>query len=666
MKSSIFVLIFLFAAPLLADDTSWNAVKTYKYGDDLKPLLTVEAEVQRSAASPETKTQTAARLAALLEDSTSPAGRQFSCMQLRLIGGAAEVPKLTQWLNHPEDTENIRLVLTDIHCEESLIPLRKALTTFKGRALVGVISSLAARHDRTSIPEFIRLLNDSDKDVAAVAASALGQFGEEGLDALLKASDIPAVGTALIDAANKLLDHGKSEAAAKLFAVYTDKKYSVGLRRAAFQGQLRILSDGQRKQTLAEWFFENDPVKNDIAAAHLTELPDAKFDEMFKNIDKMGVRSRIVFLEITAERKGKQLLESLLLSLESNDTAERLTALRMIGTLGNASTIPILIAALGKDEASKNTAKEALTGFSAHVVGPQLIKTLRNPAMRDPVIDILVTMKYYDAIDPMIRIAKSEDDAESLIVGLGRLCDPDDSDLPRMVDLYLSSRSGAKREKVERAIVVVCEKMPEAAERADKLVAILEKRDELSGQLLIDTLPLLGKVGNKRIAEIIRPLIDDKDPALHQAAVRALCNWPTAEYLDDIWKIATDHSSEQYRQWALRAFIRVVTLKSERPESETLALLKKAMGIANVDADRQWCLSRAATIRTMESVDWAASFLDDSVLSQTACKVIVELAHHRFLREPNKTKFEPILLKVERTAKDKDITERAKKSRLGM
>jgi len=46
--------------------------------------------------------------------------------------------------------------------------------------------------------------------------------------------------------------------------------------------------------------------------------------------------------------------------------------------------------------------------------------------------------------------------------------------------------------------------------------------------------------------------------------------------------------------------------------------------------------------------------------------VIVELAHHRFLRESNKARFESILLKVEQTAQDKDIAERANKSRLGM
>ena len=679
--------------PLFAEDdagatsaTHWNAVKTYRYGDDFKPLLAVEAEVRRSVASPEARAQTAARLAELLNDETTYPGRQFVCLQLRLVGGPAEVPKLAEYLNRPEDSENARLALTDILCEESLVPLRKALETFQGRVLVGIIGSLAARNDRASIPAFARLIDDPDKEVAAAAISALGRFGAEGVEVLINTKGSAATGTSLIRIASDLADQGKKDAAAQLYETLASDNMPKGVRRAALEGQLRLLDAELRKETISAWLFEDDFEKGIIAASHLTEFSGEQLNDLFHRIagrnapdriagrnapgiETMNAAGRTALLEIASESDETATLDELLRSVESDDAVERLTALRAIGKRGEAQAIPVLIAALGQDETAKSIARDALVRFPAQAVGPQLLEAIQQPASRDAAIDVIVAIKYYDAIDPMIPLAKSEDDAvaAAAIAGLGRLCDPDDHDLPRLLALHRESRPGTHRENVERAIVVVCEKLPDASERADKLLAILDKQDGgFTVQVLIDVLPLLGKVGNKRVAEMIRPLLEAGEPALQRAAIRALCNWPNADYLDDLWKIASEHPSGQYRRWALRAYIRVATLKSDRPEIETLAMLQKSMAVANDAADRQWCLSRAATVRTMESADWAASFLNDPVLSQTACTVIVELAHHRFLREPNKARFEPILLKVEQTAQDKDIVERAKKSRLGM
>jgi hypothetical protein len=90
------------------------------------------------------------------------------------------------------------------------------------------------------------------------------------------------------------------------------------------------------------------------------------------------------------------------------------------------------------------------------------------------------------------------------------------------------------------------------------------------------------------------------------------------------------------------------------------------MKVADSSDNRNLALSRASSVRTLETVDWAAGFLDQPDLAQTACRVIVELAHHRFLRQPNKAHFEPILRKVEATAQDKAVAELAEKARLGM
>ena len=139
---------------------------------------------------------------------------------------------------------------------------------------------------------------------------------------------------------------------------------------------------------------------------------------------------------------------------------------------------------------------------------------------------------------------------------------------------------------------------------------------------------------------------------------------------------------------ALRAFIRVVTiknghsandllgyfvgekwvisLKNDRPANETLSMLKDAFALAENNETKQFVLTRAAEIRTIENVEWLAGFIDDPDLGETACASIAKLGHYRELREPNKEKFVPILQKVESTAKDKAVIEAAKKARLGM
>ncbi len=59
--------------------------------------------------------------------------------------------------------------------------------------------------------------------------------------------------------------------------------------------------------------------------------------------------------------------------------------------------------------------------------------------------------------------------------------------------------------------------------------------------------------------------------------------------------------------------------------------------------DRALIISRAATVRTMECVRWVAGYLDDASLAQTACAAIVELAHHRELRNPTYGRIWPSL-----------------------
>ena len=673
LLTSLFLTGLCFHGLSSEGEQAWNALKTYQFGDELVPLIAIESEVRLASGSSETQSKMAAKLASFLNDETTYAGRQFICLQLRFIGTTAEVPILATYLNRPEDSDNARMALQSIDGEEALIPLRKALETFKGEALTGVIASLAHRNDTVSIPALIRWCDSDNPAVASAALAALGTFDtNESVKALMKPRESAAMEKTRWESLLRIgfarLESGNTATAKEIFSTLSDQNLPKNIRYAALEGTLRTFQDKEQNALLSQWFLDDDTVKNTIAASRLKQLSSAQFDALFARIAEMNPQGKAVFLELAAEQQNEKVITYLQKSLETGTASERLSALRALGLLGNPEFIPLLIELL-KDPALQEEVADALKQFSKEIIGPPLIRVLEQAELRNKALDILSGIKCYDAIDPLIVMAQSAEITVFIpvIAALGKICDPDDSDIPRMLKLYSASRPGVHREHVERAIVVICEKFPDPATRADIVLRHLRmEHGELPRDDFVTMIPLLGKLGNWRVAELLFPYLTCDQPDLQHSAMRGLCNWPNAEYIDKLWDIAANNPSPLYAQWGLRAYIRVATLRSDRPESETLAMLQRAMKLAKDVSDKRWCISRAATIRTMETVEWTAGYLDDPELAQSACVTIAELARHRFLREPNKERFEPILLKVEKTAEDSGVIERARRSRLGM
>jgi hypothetical protein len=63
----------------------------------------------------------------------------------------------------------------------------------------------------------------------------------------------------------------------------------------------------------------------------------------------------------------------------------------------------------------------------------------------------------------------------------------------------------------------------------------------------------------------------------------------------------------------------------------------------------------------VETLRFLLPFLDQPELAQQACLSVVELAHHRGLREPNKAEFDPALDKVIATSTDAVVIDRAQR-----
>jgi hypothetical protein len=659
------------AAAMPAED-AWKALANYEYGKDMAALLTIDREVIRAMATPAGRAACAARLAAVLEAAgTTPAAKQYICCQLRQVGTAAEVPALARLLADPKTSQMARYALESIPGEESATALRKALDTLHGDFLIGAINSLAARKDVRSVAKLKELAVGKDSKLASAAFWALGNIATPEAIAFIRqqtdrlGAPMPqAVAVPLLRCADALAAAGNMEPAQAIYAKLSEAGQVAGVRRAALAGILQH-QKVHATETILSWIGGGDADRRAVAAGRLAALSDAELDRLTAKLTELPAESQLGVIEVMALRKGKDALPLALAAARSDKPEMKLAGIRLLGRIGDASTLTILTDSLAKGGKVTEAAQQALCRLPREAVGKAMLTAMaERPDIRGPVFGVLSQLKYYEAIDPLIVIAGQEDPAayEPALAALREIADPDDMDLPRLVKLLLAVQ-GKHREEVERAILIVCQKSPgAAADRAKPVLAVLAKVDPSE---LPKYLPLLGRLGGPQVLALIASASESANSEVKASAIRALCNWPNAEMADRLWTIAGGDNRE-FRQRALYAYVRVVTIKSDRPAGETLAMLQKAMKRAEDLENQQWVLHRASTVRTLEAVGWIAEYLDDPNLGQTACQSIVELAHHRFLRHPNMDRFGPLLEKVSRISKDPAIVERAKKYRLGL
>ncbi|MFM8892601.1 MAG: hypothetical protein ACKOTB_13445, partial [Planctomycetia bacterium] len=100
-------------------------------------------------------------------------------------------------------------------------------------------------------------------------------------------------------------------------------------------------------------------------------------------------------------------------------------------------------------------------------------------------------------------------------------------------------------------------------------------------------------------------------------------------------------------------------------DKQKLDLLGKTMSLCQRDEDRGRVLERANAIRTVETLRFVVPYLDNPALAEPACLSVVELAHHRNLRDAHKEEFMKALDKVIARTKNAELTERAERYKQG-
>ncbi len=376
--------------------------------------------------------------------------------------------------------------------------------------------------------------------------------------------------------------------------------------------------------------------------------------------------SQVSLLNALSDR-GDTSARSAVLQLQksSQDESVRAAAITAIGRLGNVSDLPILIELLSsKSEAEQIAARKSLSRMSGDDVSKLLATHLNDatPVAKAALIEVLASRRAKDAMPALIAAAIDDTPMvrSAAMNALGQIGSPDQ--IAAMLPGILNAAKGGERDAAEKNVALVCARIDKEGPRAEVLIKAMEtfqatERDQL--------LSLVGRVGGKKLIEYVGDIAKGEDTSRRKLAIDALSKWPDASVADMLREITEKATDANERNAAFQAYVKVCAARDKRTDEQRLESLKKAFRIAKSPDEKTLVINRCRTAYHVETLRFLLPHVDDAQFAQIACETIVELAHHREVRDPNKAEFDKALDRVIETSKNATMVERAKAYKKG-
>ncbi|HJN11938.1 MAG TPA: HEAT repeat domain-containing protein [Pirellulaceae bacterium] len=379
-------------------------------------------------------------------------------------------------------------------------------------------------------------------------------------------------------------------------------------------------------------------------------------------LPKLSPAAQVGLLKALTVRGDNAARSAVVLLLSSTKDADvRVEAIRALGDLGTSTDLPKLLQLLDDGTtAERSAAKTSLVRMPGQTVSRRIASGMKDAAAttRVALIDVLTTRWALEAI-PLILVAAVSSESQvrkAAMASLGKIAGPEH--IAGMVQGVLKATPGSEQATAEKQIMFVCARAADPAKRSAPLVAAINK---LNTQQRLTMLSTLGRVGGSDARSEIEAAIKSSNSTLHTLGIRAISNWPDASIAPRLMQLAKTDSHSSHRTTALRALMRVAPLSDARTDGQRLTLLKQAVAMASADRERILALDRARAIRTTGSLRFILPYVSKSATAEQACLSIVELAHHRTLREPNKVEFATALDLVIKTSKNATVIDRAER-----
>jgi hypothetical protein len=337
----------------------------------------------------------------------------------------------------------------------------------------------------------------------------------------------------------------------------------------------------------------------------------------------------------------------------------RAAAIGALGSLGGPDDIPLLIKALSvKSAVEQAAARKSLVQLRGDVISKVLASETKSapPAVKAALIDVLAVRRASDQM-PAFVAATVDDNAQvrsAAMTALGQIGRP--AQIAETLPGVLKAQKGGERDSAERNVAQICTRIENKDQRGTALIEALDTVDAAQRDQL---LPLVGRVGGKKLINFVADIASEPDRSRRQLGIDALSKWPDASVADKLLEIANKTTDPEERNQAFQGYVKISATRDNRSDRQRLDRMKEAMKAARTPEEQSLVINRCRTAYDVESLRFVLPFVAEPQFAQLACETIVELAHHREIRDPHKAEFDKALDKVIEVSSDPVVVDRA-------
>ena len=302
------------------------------------------------------------------------------------------------------------------------------------------------------------------------------------------------------------------------------------------------------------------------------------------------------------DRGDHQALGAILEKLESDRLAVQVAAIDALGTLGDDSSVPILLSVA--NDANSDAVLGALVSLNGASVNAALMKAAESPGTSTIPVRALGQRRANEAVPLLLKLSAGDSEAisQEAIVALGRAASQD-----RFLDLFAllkTAKSVDRKAAIQSAIRAAVFRSTQPDACAEALGAMIPNSSGADREFLFEQ---VRTAGGKKAVALMREFATGPDESLQDAATETLGRWLSADAAPVLLEVA--QGDGKFANRALGGYIRIFR-QFEIPESERVAMAAKALKVARRSSERNAAIDALPRFPCVGTFELALDQLD--------------------------------------------------------